>query len=104
MTGPETFRPFEETEEGKPDQKELDPERSQFKFAEGDITPAKREEIIQKMFPNKITRERTPEDVINFMVKAKIEEMEEEIREKQDEDRDRVSLDELTETEEAGGK
>lgn len=92
MTDPETFKPketFEETEEKEPDQKKLDPERSQFKFAEGDITPTKREEIIQKMFPNKITRERTPEDVIDFMVKAKIEEMEEEISRKQNEERRR---------------
>lgn len=90
MANQEIPKPFEETQEGKPD-----PEKSQFRFTEEE-----KEKELKKMAPDKDTLDHMSQDVKNLLLDSK----EKEIRERQDEDRDRVGLDELTETEEAGGK
>lgn len=88
MTSPETFNPFEETEEGKPEENAIDPEKSQFKFTKEDRVRLEKK-LLEDMVPDKIRREGLSQEEVDLLVGTKLEEMEEEISRKQNEERGR---------------
>ena len=67
MTGPETFKPFEETEEGKLEENAIDPEKSQFRFT----TEEEKEKALKKMVPDEDAFEHMSQEVKDLFLESK---------------------------------